>query len=419
MSGSVLVFNAGSSSIKYELIDIGRLGIDLDTERPGAGPTGDVSKATLASGACERVGRPDAVLHHRVGDTEHSAPVAALDHTAAVQGVLDAFAQHGPDLDEAGIVGVGHRVVMGGPDLYAPVVITDDVLAEIDALAPLAPLHNPANAAAIRVARSLLGDVAHIAVFDTAFFHGLPAAAAHYAISPDLAAEHAIRRYGFHGISHEYVSRTVTRHLTGNDADAANRLRQIVLHLGNGASASAVVGGQPVETSMGLTPLEGLVMGTRSGDVDPAVAFYLHRQLGMDIDAIDHLLNHESGLRGMTGTNDVRDIQARIIGGDEAARAAMDIYVHRLIKYIGGYAAVTGGLDALTFTAGVGENDATLRAEVCARLGFLGIEIDPAANTVPAGTLGVISHADAPVTVLVVPTQEELSIARQVIELLG
>ncbi len=404
MNATVLVFNAGSSSVKYELIDT-------------------VTQRVLAAGLCERVGRDDAVLHHRVGDDERSGPVAAPDHTGAVQAILDAFAERGPDLVAAGIVGVGHRVVLGGPDLSAPVIITDRILARIDALAPLAPLHNPANAAAIRVARALLDDVPHVAVFDTAFFTDLPPAAAHYAISPDFAAEHAIRRYGFHGISHEYVSRTVTDHLAGDDPQRAAELRQIVLHLGNGASASAVVGGRPVETSMGLTPLEGLVMGTRSGDIDPAVAFYLHRELGMDIDAIDRLLNHESGLLGMTGTNDVRDIQARVAGGDPAARAAMDLYVHRLVKYVGAYAAVMGGLDALSFTAGVGENDAAVRAGVAAPLAFLGVTVDPDRNPggddAPDAAPRTISPEGATVSVLVVPTQEELSIARQVVDLLG
>ncbi|MBS1848693.1 MAG: acetate kinase [Actinobacteria bacterium] len=397
MTGTILVFNAGSSSVKYELID-------------------SAVCHSLASGLVERVGHDDAVIHHRVGDTEITGPVAAVDHTSAVRAVIDAFATHGPALAEAGIGGVGHRVVMGG-EMFAPTLITDDVLAAIDALAPLAPLHNPANAATIRVARELLADVPHVAVFDTAFFHDLPAPAAHYAIDPTFATEHAIRRYGFHGISHEYVSGTVTAHL----GDRGRPLRQIVLHLGNGASASAVVGGCPVETSMGLTPLEGLVMGTRSGDIDPAVAFYLHRELGMDIDAIDHLLNYGSGLAGMTGTNDVRDIQARITNGDAAARAAMDIYVHRLVKYVGAYSAVMGGVDALAFTAGVGEHDAVLRAQVCAPLGFLGIAVDAERNARAAhgAESQVISPDEAPVRVLVVPTREEHAIARQVTELLS
>lgn len=398
MSGTVLVFNSGSSSVKYALID----------------PT---SEATISSGLVERVGRDDTVLHHDIADDTVSRPVTGSDHTAAIHAVLDAFADHGPDLASADIIAIGHRVVMGGPDMAEPTLITDAVLATIESLAPLAPLHNPANAATIRVARELLGDVPHVAVFDTAFFHDLPDAAAHYAIDPGFAHEHHIRRYGFHGISHEYVSRTVTAHRCGDDTEASARFRQIVLHLGNGASASAVVGGWPVETSMGLTPLEGLVMGTRSGDIDPAVAFYLHRSLGMDVDAIDHLLNFESGLRGLTGTNDVRDIQTRIIDGDDTARAAMAIYVHRLVKYIGAYAAVMGGLDALSFTAGVGENDSVLRAEVCERLGFLGIAVDPNANSTPMEALRIISPPDAPVKVLVVPTKEELSIARQAAEL--
>lgn len=400
MSGTVLVFNSGSSSIKYALID-------------------PDSETRLASGLVERVGTADALLHHRVdtGNVAVTRRLDASDHTAGIQAVIAAFAAHGPDLESAGITAVGHRVVMGGPDLAMPTVIDDDVLATIDALAPLAPLHNPANAATIRVARTLLPGVPHVAVFDTGFFHDLPAAAAHYAIDPGLARAHHIRRYGFHGISHEYVSQVATDMITQGDPKRASTLRQIVLHLGNGASASAIVGGHPVETSMGLTPLEGLVMGTRSGDIDPAVAFYLHRELGLDIDAIDHLLNHESGLRGMTGTNDVRDIQTRIAAGDDAARDAMDIYVHRVVKYVGAYAAVMGGLDVLTFTAGVGENDPVLRAEVCAPLGFLGVTVDPDRNDAPGNVPRVISTDRSSVRVLVVPTAEEGSIAAQAVAL--
>lgn len=394
------MFNSGSSSVKYALID----------------PTGE---ATIASGLLERVGRPDAVLHHHVGDRDDTHDVDAPDHIAAIEAVLAAFADNGPDLAAAGITAVGHRVVLGGPDLAEPTIITDDVLATIESLAPLAPLHNPANAATIRVARKLLPDVPHVAVFDTGFFNGLPPQVAHYAIDPTFAEEHHIRRYGFHGISHEYVSGTVTERLVGDDPARAATLRQIVLHLGNGASASAVVGRRPVETSMGLTPLEGLVMGTRSGDIDPAVAFYLQRSLGMTVDDVDRLLNKQSGLAGMTGTNDVRDIRARIADGDDAARAAMAIYVHRLVKYVGAYAAVMGGLDALTFTAGVGENDAALRAEVCERLAFLGVAVDPALNGASEDAPRVISPDDAPVTVLVVPTKEEWSIARQAEALVG
>ena len=396
VTGPILVFNSGSSSVKYALLD-------------------PESAQVEASGLLERVGHDDAELHHHHGAAEFTTSLAAPDHSAAIRAVMDAFAAHGPDLATTPVAAVGHRVVMGGSDLLEPVVITDGVLASIDSLAPLAPLHNPANAATIRVARSLLPDVPHVAVFDTAFFAGLPPSAAHYAIDPALAAEHGIRRYGFHGISHHYVSTQVATML----ADRPAPLRQIVLHLGNGASASAVVDGRPVETSMGLTPLEGLVMGTRSGDIDPGVAFYLHRELDMDVDAIDHLLNFESGLLGMTGTNDMRDIRARIAAGDDAAKLAVEVTVHRLVKYVGAYAAVMGGLDALTFTAGIGEGDAELRAEVVEPLGFLGARIDPALNARTGDTPRHISSSNSTVAVLVVPTREELSIARQTSRLLA
>ncbi len=396
VTGPILVFNSGSSSVKYALLD-------------------PESAQVEASGLVERVGHDDAELHHHHGAAEFTTSLAAPDHTAAIRAVMDAFAAHGPDLATTPVAAVGHRVVMGGSELLEPVVITDSVLASIDSLAPLAPLHNPANAATIRVARSLLPDVPHVAVFDTAFFAGLPPSAAHYAIDPALAAEHGIRRYGFHGISHHYVSTQVATML----ADRPAPLRQIVLHLGNGASASAVVDGRPVETSMGLTPLEGLVMGTRSGDIDPGVAFYLHRELDMDVDAIDHLLNFGSGLLGMTGTNDMRDIRARIAAGDDAAKLAVEVTVHRFVKYVGAYAAVMGGLDALTFTAGIGEGDAELRAEVVEPLGFLGARIDPALNARTGDTPRHISSSDSEVAVLVVPTREELSIARQTSRLLA
>lgn len=407
MSGPVLVFNAGSSSVKYLLVD-------------------PITDATLASGLLERVGHADASLRHRVAG-DGSAPatsVEATDHGEAIRAILRAFAERGPDLGAAAVAAVGHRVVMGGDDLFAPTVITDAVLARIDALAPLAPLHNPANAATIRIARALLPDVPHVAVFDTAFFHDLPPQVAHYAIDPAFAAAHRIRRYGFHGISHEYVARTVRERMSASATapsappDAAE-LRQIVLHLGNGASASAVVGTRPVETSMGLTPLEGLVMGTRSGDLDPAVAFYLHRELGMTIDEIDHLLNYESGLLGMAGTNDLRDVHRRIDAGDRDASLALDVYVHRLRKYVGAYAAAMAGVDALTFTAGVGENDARVRAAVVEPLAFLGIVLDPERNERDDDKARVISADGSPVTVLVVPTREEQSIAHQVIGLVG
>ncbi len=397
--GAVLVLNSGSSSVKYQLV------VPATQER-------------LATGIVERIGEHDSVVEHRCGDDRFEVHDAVADHRDALSRIIVQFDEHGPRLADAGIVAVGHRVVMGGRHFNGPVRIDDDVVATIDALSPLAPLHNPHNLEGIAVARERFPDVPHVAVFDTAFFHGLPAVAATYAIDRGVAEQHHIRRYGFHGTSHHYVSEKVADVL-GRSGRNTDGLRQIVLHLGNGASASAVVGGRPVETSMGLTPLEGLVMGTRSGDLDPAIVVHLHRNAGMGIDAIDDLLNRRSGMRGLAGDNDMREVHRLIDQGHDDARLALDVYVHRLRKYIGAYAAVMGGLDALTFTAGVGEHDPIVRAETCAALGFLGIRIDPERNTAEADGPRVISPDGAPVAVLVVPTDEELMIARQTMDVLA
>ena len=395
MSRTVLVLNSGSSSLKYQLID------------PDDG-------ARLAVGLVDRIGEASSTIEHEAGGdtTERHATLAS--HQDALAAVIELFAEVGPDLDRAGIVAVGHRVVMGGREFAGPARIDDDVLTTIERLSPLAPLHNPANLAGITVARQLLPDVAHVAVFDTAFFHDLPAKAATYALDRAVAEEHGIRRYGFHGTSHQYVSGAAARFLGRDVAD----LRQIVLHLGNGASASAIAGGRPVDTSMGLTPLEGLVMGTRSGDLDPAVVLHLARTAGMDLDEINALLNRRSGMRGLTGHNDLREVHRLIEAGDEDARLGFDVYVHRLRKYIGAYTAVLGGLDVLTFTAGVGENDAVARAEVTAGLGVLGIEVDPDRNAARTDGPGRISPAGSAVEVLVVPTDEEITIALEAVSLL-
>ena len=395
MSGPVLVVNSGSSSVKYQLLE------------PEAG-------TRLATGTVERIGEETADLTHASGGEARRQRRPLASHEDALAAVIDAFERHGPSLDDAGIVGVGHRVVMGGREFDGPVRIDDHVCAAIESLAPLAPLHNPANLAGIRVARRLLPHVPHVAVFDTAFFHDLPAAAATYAIDREAARAHGIRRYGFHGTSHRYVSRQVAEVLGRPLAE----LRQVVLHLGNGASASAIAGGRPVDTSMGMTPLEGLVMGTRSGDIDPAVVVHLHRNAGMPIDEVDDLLNRRSGMRGLAGHNDLREVHRRIADGDADAALALDVYVHRLRKYVGAYAAVLGGLDALVFTAGVGEHDAVVRARTADGLGFLGVEVDPARNEADAGGARVISPDGAGVAVLVVPTDEELAIARDTLTLL-
>ncbi|WP_445396119.1 acetate kinase [Streptomyces sp. LE64] len=389
----VLVLNSGSSSVKYQLLDM----------RGGA---------RLASGLVERIGERTSRLVHTPLATgsparERVAPIA--DHAAALTAVAGELAADGWGLDSPELAAIGHRVVHGGQHFTEPTVIDEAVLAEIERLIPLAPLHNPANLTGIRTARELRPDLPQVAVFDTAFHTTMPEAAARYAIDAATADAHRIRRYGFHGTSHAYVSRR-TAELLGKDPSEVN---VIVLHLGNGASASAVRGGVCVETSMGLTPLEGLVMGTRSGDVDPAVVFHLKRVAGLDTDEVDALLNKRSGLVGLCGDNDMREIRRRIDGGDAAARLAFDVYVHRLKKYVGAYYAVLGRVDAVAFTAGVGENAAPVRAAALDGLAGLGLVVDEELNAVRGGGPRLISPAHGRVAVAVVPTDEELEIATQ------
>ncbi len=385
---TVLVLNSGSSSIRYQLVD------------PANGDR-------ILEGHVERIGEREATAEHTFGGATATRSLELRDHEAAMALVLALCDELGPDLDSAGIVAVGHRVVMGADRYSEAVLIDDDVLATIERLAPLAPLHNPPNLAGIVAARKAMPQVPQVAVFDTAFFHSLPAHATTYALDRQLAVEHGIRRYGAHGTSHSFVSKRVAEVLERPLAE----LRQIVLHLGNGASASAVVGGRPVETSMGFTPLEGLVMGTRTGDIDPSVVVHLVRNAGMSVDDVDRILNHRSGMKGLTGHNDMREVHRLRGEGDEGASLALDVYVHRLRKYVGAYAAVMGGLDALTFTAGVGENDAVVRARTVEGLELLGLSIDPARNEDTRSDARVISPDGSPAAVLVVPTDEELAIA--------
>lgn len=391
---TVLVINSGSSSIKYRLID------------PASGES-------ITWGLVERIGEESGVIAHNYAGAKHVEEGAIPDHGAGLRRVLALCDQVGPDLAEAGITAVGHRVVHGGEYFDRAVQVDEDVIARITQFIPLGPLHNPANLRGIEVGRVLFPDVPHVAVFDTAFFQHLPAAAATYALNRKVAEQYSIRRYGFHGTSHQYISETVSKMLGRKD------LKQIVLHLGNGASASAVVAGRAVDTSMGLTPLEGLVMGTRTGDIDPAAVFHLRRVAGMGVDEIDHLFNKESGLKGLAGANDLREVHRMAADGSADAQLALAVYAHRLRKYIGAYAAVMGGLDAITFTAGVGENDDEVRADALHGLEFLGVRLDPARNAVRSGEPRVISTDDSPVTVLVVPTNEELEIALQCMELLS
>jgi acetate kinase len=368
----VLVINSGSSSLKYRLVD---------RDEP------------LARGIVERIGEAD-------------SPVP--DHASALRQVLDT-------LDLTGVAALGHRVVHGGTRFSEPVLIDDDVVSTLESLVPLAPLHNPANLAGITAARTLLPDLPQVAVFDTAFHRTLPAAAATYAIDTATAERHGIQRYGFHGISHAYVARR-TAALLGREADELN---VITLHLGNGASACAVRGGRSVATSMGLTPLEGLVMGTRSGDLDPAIVAHLHRSGGMSVDEIDELLNHRSGLRGLAGANDMRQVLARRRDGDAAAALAFDVYCHRIRCYVGAYYAVLGRVDAITFTAGVGENNPEVRQAALAGLERLGIVVDASRDAAPADDERVVSPDGAEVAVCVVPTDEEQEIADQTRHLLA
>ena len=390
----VLVVNSGSSSIKHQLVDTA---------------TGDA----IASGLVERIGEEASRVIHTCGATSTERVAIVGDHHEGLRCVIELYDELGPGLGEAGIAAVGHRVVMGGDRFAGPALIDDEVIAIIRRLAPLAPLHNPPNLAGILVARELLPDIPHVAVFDTAFFQALPPAAATYALDREVAARWSVRRYGAHGTSHQYVA-TRASELLGRDPGA---VRQIVLHLGNGASASAIAGGRAVDTSMGLTPLEGLVMGTRTGDIDAAVVFHLARNAGMAVDEIEALFNQRSGMKGLTGENDMRAVHRLVAQGDAAARLGLDVYCHRVRKYIGAYAAVLGGLDALSFTAGIGEHDPVVRARCVSGLEFLGIEIDPVLNEGPGNGPRVISPPEARVSVMVIPTNEELAIARQAVSL--
>jgi len=370
----VLVLNAGSSSLKYQLIE-------PDSSR------------SLAVGVVEKIGEPSSLV---------------TDHGAALRVAFEELSEDGIDLKACGLVAVGHRVVHGGPVFFRPTLVDDAVVAELKHVSMLAPLHNPPAIQGIEVARKMLPDVPHVAVFDTAFFHHLPAAAATYAINRELAERWQIRRYGFHGTSHRYVSEQAAAFL----GQPSEKLNQIVLHLGNGASASAIAGGRPVDTSMGLTPLEGLVMGTRSGDIDPSVVSYLHREAKMSVDDIESMLNHQSGMLGLAGERDFRRLRELIESGDSSAQLAYDVFIHRLRKYIGAYLAILGRTDVVTFTAGVGENAASVRQDALSGLAGLGIEIDEERNTQPAKGARRISTDTSPITVLVVPTNEELAIAR-------
>ncbi|MEO6791647.1 MAG: acetate kinase [Ornithinibacter sp.] len=393
-AGRVLVVNAGSSSLKYEVFDVS---------------SGTSTDAGTVSGVGGRA-------RHR-----HRGPGGDLDEVLDCPGHAEAFAAASAALGstasggtDAPLVAVGHRVVHGGARFTRPALVDDDVLGALEELGPLAPLHNPANTEGIRRSRETFPDAPQVAVFDTAFHASIPPEAHTYAVPEEWRRVHRVRRYGFHGTSFAYVSRRVAA-LLGREAADVN---SVILHLGNGASACAVRGGRSVDTSMGLTPVEGLVMGTRSGDVDPALGGYLSRVAGISAKDYDHALTRASGLLGLGGVSDFRELTTRRADGDAAATLAFDVTVHRLVKYVGAYAAVLGRVDALVFTGGIGENSPVLRAAVLERLGILGVGLDATANAGGSPERRV-STSESRTQAWVVPTDEESQIARATLDLLG
>ena len=391
---AVLVINSGSSSIKYSFFKV-------DTY------------AVIATGLVEKIGEAESRLKHswmnkenkyeEIVETRH-----VPDHRRGFDWIVDVNARTSSG-KERELFGIGHRVVHGGEVFQEPTLIDDKVITTIEKMIPLAPLHNPANLIGIKVALERRPDVAQVAVFDTAFHQTMPPSAFHYALPQELYAEYHVRRYGFHGTSHHYVSKIAAEYL-GRPLD---RLNMITLHLGNGASATAVRKGKSVDTSMGMTPMEGLVMGTRCGDIDPAIHFYLGRTMGRTNEELEKMLNKESGLKGICGVNDMREIIRLAGSGDEHARLAIDIYCYRIRKYIGAYSAVLGQVDAIVFTGGIGENAALIRKHCCEDLDRLGIVVDNRKNDDCRTEVTEIQGEKSQVKVLVIPTNEELEIARQ------
>ncbi|MCO8120984.1 acetate kinase [Stieleria sp. TO1_6] len=391
----ILVLNSGSSSIKYELFDMNRMHV-------------------LESGLLECIGEPESCYQRKSAGRTHSdrIPVAIPNHEYGMQLIRESLGQNESFCNGDFLVGIGHRVVHGGELFSGPTRIDEDVIESIRRLIPLAPLHNPANLLGIEISRLAFPNVQQVAVFDTAFHQTLPRHAYHYAIPREYYQRYQIRRYGFHGTSHHYVTRQV--------ADALNmplsELNIIVFHLGNGASAAAIRAGKSIDTSMGLTPLEGLVMGTRSGDLDPAVVFYLGSEAGLSLDQIDTLLNKQSGLKGICGVNDMREVLRRTQTGDDLACLAIDLFCYRIKKYLGGYYAVLGRLDAIAFTAGIGENVPQIRQQSCQGLAHIGIELDAQRNESSGPGIREIQSSTSAVKVFVVPTNEELEIAQQTLQ---
>ena len=394
----ILVINCGSSSLKYQLIDM-------------------EDESVIAKGLCERIGIEGSKLTHQpTGKDKYVAESPMPDHTTAIKMVMDALqdAGHGVVKSTDEISAIGHRVLHGGTVYSDSIVVNEDVKKVIRDCFDLGPLHNPANLMGIEACEATMPGTPNVAVFDTAFGMAMPEKAYMYAIPHEYYEKYGIRRYGFHGTSHMFVSREAIR-FGGLDPEKA---KVIVCHLGNGASVSASIGGKCVDTSMGLTPLEGLIMGTRSGDVDPAVVQYICNKEGKDVNEVLNILNKKSGVLGMTNgiSSDFRDIENAKKEGNHLAEVALDAFIYRVAKYVGAYTAAMNGVDAIAFTAGVGENDKAGRKAICEYLGYLGVRIDDEANDV-RGKEQVISAADSKVKVMLIPTNEELAIARETLAL--
>ena len=391
----ILVLNSGSSSLKFKLF-------------------AEADLSVAASGLIERIGDAESAAQLSFVDAsgvkkELKRSDHVADHRSAIMVMADMLRISGTLVEIGELTGVGHRVVHGGEAFHQPVRIDETVIAAIEALIPLAPLHNPANLMGIRVAMEQVAQIPQVAVFDTAFHQSIPKHAYLYALPYALYEEQKVRRYGFHGTSHSYVARQAALYLDR----PIEALNIITLHLGNGASAAAIRGGQCIDTSMGMTPLEGLVMGTRCGDLDPAILFYLSRENGLDLDALDTLLNNESGLKGICGENDMRAISAAAERGESQALLALTLFCYRLKKYIGAYMAALGGVDCIVFTGGIGENSAIVRQMSCQGMEWLGLTLDEEKNSVRQEAPREIQAADSRVTLLVIPTDEEHEIASQ------
>lgn len=393
---NILVLNSGSSSIKFQLIDMPACKL-------------------LCSGMADRIDLSPSSLHFQKGDKKIKKELPLPDHKSGLDAIVELLLDpdSGAISDVSDITAVGHRVVHGGSSFAETSLITAEVKEEINHLASLAPLHNPANLIGIEVAENIFPNAKQVAVFDTAFHQSIPEVAHRYALPEEMYEKHNIRLYGFHGTSHKYVAAQAIKHL------GLPSSKIITLHLGNGCSMTAIQDGKSIDHTLGFGPMNGLIMGTRSGDIDPLIVFHLVEELGYTLSEVNALLQKESGLKGITGSSDLREIETRASSGDRSCQLAIRMMTYRIKKYIGAYAAAMNGLDALVFTGGIGENSITVRKGVCENLDFLGVELDETKNELPSNKLREIQLAQASTKLLVIPTNEELEIAKQTFDLIA